>query len=255
VLMADGNTKPIDKVHVGDTLTNAQPGTAIGAKDQHHHVTALHVTLDDRAYTDVTIAAGHGLATITGTAYHLYWDATTRLWTAADKLRVGDRLQSSSGASTVIVALHSYTASMVTYNLTVDEVHTYYVVAGKTPILVHNCGYDLRGIDPMEIVPDNASVRELRPDPNGGAQYGVEFKWTNKNVQTVRMRIHGPDGTAPAGSNAASGDTFRVQIGGRYQDVEGNLYPRNVHSPNSPNYDPAAANNTHIPWPSQYPGL
>jgi hypothetical protein len=26
------------------------------------------------------------------------------------------------------------------YDLTVDTVHTYYVLAGKTPVLVHNCG-------------------------------------------------------------------------------------------------------------------
>jgi hypothetical protein len=28
------------------------------------------------------------------------------------------------------------------YNLTVADVHTYYVVAGDTPVLVHNCGAD-----------------------------------------------------------------------------------------------------------------
>src|SRR5437870_3591901 len=26
------------------------------------------------------------------------------------------------------------------YDLTVEEVHTYYVVAGSVPVLVHNCG-------------------------------------------------------------------------------------------------------------------
>ncbi|MEN3614291.1 hypothetical protein AAH979_32675 [Plantactinospora sp. ZYX-F-223] len=26
------------------------------------------------------------------------------------------------------------------YNLTVDDIHTYYVLAGTTPVLVHNCG-------------------------------------------------------------------------------------------------------------------
>jgi hypothetical protein len=129
------------------------------------------------------------------------------------------------------------------------------VVAAETPVPMDDRGYDLRGIDPMDIVPDDASVRVLRPDPNGGAQYGLEFKWINQNGQTVRLRVHGPDGTAPAGSNAASGDSYRVQIGARYQDIEGNLYHRNVHNPRSPNYDPAAADDSHIPWPSQYPGL
>jgi hypothetical protein len=31
-------------------------------------------------------------------------------------------------------------------------------------------------------------------------------------------------------------------------DIDGNLYPRNVHNPNSPHYDPAVANATHIPF-------
>jgi hypothetical protein len=36
-------------------------------------------------------------------------------------------------------------------------------------------------------------------------------------------------------------------------DAQGNLYPRGVNNPDSPNYDPEAANATHIPWPSNTP--
>jgi len=50
-------------------------------------------------------------------------------------------------------------------------------------------------------------------------------------------------------------DTYRVQIGRRYQDEAGNLFSAQVHNPNRPDYNPSAANATHIPWPSQYPGL
>lgn len=101
---------------------------------------------------------------------------------------------------------------------------------------------------PLRNIPENAKVRVLKPDPNGGAQYGVEYKWVNQQGQTVRFRVHGPDATAPAGSNAARGPTYRVQVGSKYMDVDGNLYPRNVHNPKSPHYDPAAANKTHIPF-------
>ncbi|WP_369015981.1 hypothetical protein [Actinocrinis puniceicyclus] len=38
----------------------------------------------------------------------------------------------------IVLVVHSYTAKVVTYNLTVDELHTYYVLAGTTPVLVHN---------------------------------------------------------------------------------------------------------------------
>lgn len=34
--------------------------------------------------------------------------------------------------------VHNYTAHIVTYNLTVEDLHTYYVLAGNIPVLVHN---------------------------------------------------------------------------------------------------------------------
>ncbi|MFE7116025.1 polymorphic toxin type 30 domain-containing protein [Streptomyces sp. NPDC057654] len=122
------------------------------------------------------------------------------------------------------------------------------------PKRIENGGWDLRNRNPTDIVPSDAQKRTLTPDSNGGAQAGVEYKWTDsKTGNVVRMRIHGPDGNAPAGSNAHSGDVYRISIGGKYQDVEGNLYHRQVHNPNSPHYNPSAANGTHVPWPSNYP--
>lgn len=106
--------------------------------------------------------------------------------------------------------------------------------------------------NPMTLVPAGAQRRTLTPHSGGGAQYGVEYKWT-QDGQTYRLRVHGPDGTAPAGSNAASGVTYRLQVGQRYFDRDGRLHPRGVHNPDSSNYDPAAANATHIPWPPGVP--
>lgn len=146
----------------------------------------------------------------------------------------------------------------VTY---VDSPHTWADPLGLSPCPPEGDSeagpgpWDMTGRDPMSVVPDFASVRELKPDPQGGAQYGLEYKWVDSQGRTVRLRIHGPDGNAPAGSNAASGDAYRIQFGGKYQDGLGNLYPRNVHNPASPYYDPSAANDTHIPWPAVYPGL
>lgn len=107
--------------------------------------------------------------------------------------------------------------------------------------------------NPLAMVPKHASKRLLTPSSTGGSQVGVEFKWVNKDGQKIRLRAHDADGTAPPGSNAASGPTYRVQIGGRYADAQGKLYPKGVHNPKSPNYDPAAANATHIPWPEGIP--
>lgn len=82
----------------------------------------------------------HGPATITATANHPYWDTTTQKWALADQLHSGDNLQTSDGAPANILIIHDYTTTMVTYDLTVDDLHTYYVLAGTVSILVHNAG-------------------------------------------------------------------------------------------------------------------
>jgi hypothetical protein len=105
--------------------------------------------------------------------------------------------------------------------------------------------------NPLAMVPTGASRRGLTP--SGGVTDGVEFKWLHPNGHTVRLRAHGPDTLAPPGSNAATGPIYRVQIGKRYADADGNLYPQGVSNPKSPYYDPAAANATHIPWPHGIP--
>ena len=138
ILMADGTSKPIDQVKIGDKIANNLPGADPGTKDQTHTITAIHITYTDHDYTDVTINTGHGPATIAGTAHHPYWDQTTHAWTDANQLHPGDQLQATDGHAATILALRDYTTTTVTYNLTIDTLHTYYVVAGSTPVLVHN---------------------------------------------------------------------------------------------------------------------
>lgn len=114
-------------------------------------------------------------------------------------------------------------------------------------------GWDLSGgADPMSVVPKNA-VKEKWTQQPGGVEHGVKWKWKDEVTgKTVRMRVHGPDLSAPAGSNAHGGHVYRIQISNQYQDIYGNLYHRKVHDPNSPNYNHEGANATHIPWPGQH---
>jgi hypothetical protein len=117
------------------------------AQDEHHTTTAVYVTHTDMAYTDVTINTDHG-----GGYHHRHGispllDATTWSWIPANQLHIGDHLQSTNGAPVTIVAVRDYTTTMVTYNLTIDNLHTYYVEADATPVLVHNCSEDLYTIN------------------------------------------------------------------------------------------------------------
>jgi hypothetical protein len=130
VLMADGTSKPIDQVEVGDKITNAQPDSSTTQTDT---VTAVHITYTDHDYDQLTIATPTGPATITSTAEHLYWDTTTHTWTPADNLNVGDQLDTPGDGHTTILATKHYAATQATYNLTINTTHTYYVLAGATP--------------------------------------------------------------------------------------------------------------------------
>src|SRR5207248_4372744 len=122
-------------VKVGDRVTNAEPDIPTL---QQHTVTAVHITGDDTDFDDLTVTTPIGPKTLSATAHHLFWDATTHTWTAAADVKPGDQLDTPYDRHAVVAANHRYTANSRTYNLTIDSVHTYYVVAGRIPVLVHN---------------------------------------------------------------------------------------------------------------------
>ncbi|WP_432855287.1 Hint domain-containing protein [Amycolatopsis sp. CA-161197] len=137
VLMADGSTKQIEDVKVGDKVRNAEPDDS---STEIHTVTALHITDTDRDFVDVIIATPDGPKKITTTAHHLWWDVTTHNWTDATNLTPGDLLDTPGNGHATIQTLNRYISSIRTYNLTIDTIHTYYVLAGNVPVLVHNSG-------------------------------------------------------------------------------------------------------------------
>jgi hypothetical protein len=206
VLMADGSTKAIDQVRVGDTIANSVPGVA-GV--QAHKVTAVIVTHTDHDFVDVGIkkatesaavrtekggakslarkvvrkaafglaasaavlgalAASHGYgqepatapvaavsttsaqdtkavagaedvqgAHLTTTFHHPFYDVTQSAFVEARDLHAGDVLQTPTGTAEV-GGVRLYHANTTTYDLTIGTLHTYYVEAGATPVLVHN---------------------------------------------------------------------------------------------------------------------
>ncbi|WP_158264239.1 Hint domain-containing protein [Amycolatopsis sp. CA-126428] len=133
--MADGSGKPIEDIAPGDRVMNAEPGAFAV---ERHTVTAVHVTGDDRDFDDLTIATPTGPHTVTTTAHHPFWNEKPHVWTTAAALKPGDELATPGNGRAAVTANRGYTAALRTYNLSVEGVHTYYVLAGKTPLLVHN---------------------------------------------------------------------------------------------------------------------
>ncbi|WP_280725351.1 polymorphic toxin-type HINT domain-containing protein [Kitasatospora sp. MAA4] len=138
VLLADGSTKAISTLAVGDQVASTDPQTGLTLAEP---VTQTIVTPDDHAFTDLTLTTHtHTLASLTSTQHHPYWDITTHRWTNAADLHVGDQLLTTDGSTVTVQAARNYeTAEQTAYNLTVADLHTYYVLAGVTPVLVHNC--------------------------------------------------------------------------------------------------------------------
>ncbi|QUW84476.1 ricin-type beta-trefoil lectin domain protein [Streptomyces mirabilis] len=143
VLMADGTSKPIGDVKPGDKVESADPDTG---KDKGSRTVQATWHNHDHDLVDVTVDTGHGhTATLHTTSNHPFYDATTRAWIPAGKLTPGHTLTTPDGHRVHIKAVTSTRGTAVRDNLTVQQLHTYYVVAGSVPILVHNaCGPDPR---------------------------------------------------------------------------------------------------------------
>jgi hypothetical protein len=100
--------------------------------------------------------------------------------------------------------------------------------------------------DAISRVPRGAERPNFDPGPTN--MDGVKFKWNNADGSAGRMRIHGPDPAAPAGSNSAEGYVARIESGKTTFNGDTNSYVKpNVFNENSPMYDAAAANGAHVP--------
>ncbi|MEU1040187.1 HYD1 signature containing ADP-ribosyltransferase family protein [Streptomyces sp. NPDC005907] len=145
VLMADGSTKKIRDVDIGDKVLATDPETG---KTESETVTAeikgtglKHLV---RITIDIDGKAGSKTASVTATDGHPIWVPELGEWIKATDLRVGESVRASDGMDAQITKIRRWTALTATvHNLTVSALHTYYVLAGATPVLVHNCNDEI----------------------------------------------------------------------------------------------------------------
>ncbi|MER5933038.1 polymorphic toxin-type HINT domain-containing protein [Streptomyces sp. NPDC002054] len=140
VLMADGSTKEIEDVRDGDTVMATDPQTG---ETRPKKVTATITTPDDKEFTDLTLtddANPRGPPSqLTSTRHHPHWNETRKQWVDAGDFTPGDQLIQPNGTTLTVSAVRTYPYAVTTHNLTVNDFHTYYVLAGAAPVLVHNC--------------------------------------------------------------------------------------------------------------------
>ncbi|MGO4636435.1 SpvB/TcaC N-terminal domain-containing protein [Streptomyces sp. 2RAF24] len=141
VLMADGGQKPIAEVRVGDEVTATDPVTG---ETGPRTVTALITGQGEKHLVAITVTTPEGnQGTLTATEGHPFWAPALGKWLYAKELTPGTLLRTGNGSYTQVTAIRTWTQQKRVHNLTVDELHTYYVLAGQTPVLVHNSNCDL----------------------------------------------------------------------------------------------------------------
>ncbi|HEY2516909.1 MAG TPA: RHS repeat-associated core domain-containing protein, partial [Polyangiaceae bacterium] len=153
VLMADGSTRPIEEVREGDEVLADDPSDASGP--EAHKVTEVHRTATYRLF-HVEIGVEDGGGEIVATGSHPFW--TQRGWVTTEDLSTNDSLADESRRPVAIRTIAIESRDVRTFNLSVEGVHTFFVVAGSTPVLVHN-------VDPWDINFTQTSYGPVFTDP------------------------------------------------------------------------------------------
>ncbi|GAA3304649.1 hypothetical protein GCM10020295_56320 [Streptomyces cinereospinus] len=134
VLLASGATRAIEDVRVGDLVVATDPGTG---RTRTEPVTDTITSRGAKNLVTVSVPATGPAATaaVTATDRHKFWAAgADRTWREAGDLTPGTRLRTAEGTEAAVTAVGSRAVpDQRVHNLTVAELHSYYVMAGGTP--------------------------------------------------------------------------------------------------------------------------
>jgi RHS repeat-associated protein len=162
VLMADGTTKPIKDVELGDKVMATDPETG---KTVPRNV--IDLIRHDGLHTMIAVRLSDG-STINATDLHPFWVESRKAWVDAIDLQPGDILTTADGRRLTVERLGLSEQDLTAYNLTVAGLHTFYVLAEDagptaTAVLVHNADcppYLIR-----KFGSDGKRLRDIPPAP------------------------------------------------------------------------------------------
>jgi RHS repeat-associated protein len=209
VLMADGSAKAIKDVKVGDKVLATDPETG---ETRVETVTAEIKGQGVKRLVKITVdidgKEGSKTAEVTATDGHPFWVPELGEWIDATDLKSGEWLRTGAGTLVQITAVERWTALGATvHNLTVSTVHTYYVLAGATPVLVHNCGNaSPNAEDHVQWVAEGPDMRlgpRARPAQQRAYEYESGVSAARSDVATgkamvPRLSMPGPNGDVTA---------------------------------------------------------
>ncbi|MGW4551869.1 polymorphic toxin-type HINT domain-containing protein [Streptomyces violaceorubidus] len=191
VLMADGATKDIEDIRPGDEVMAKDPETG---EEGPRKVTRLIRTEDDKYFNVLAIATEDGIEKLTATHEHPFWSPSEDAWVEAGNLTPGTTLLTNDGDTVLVTGNHAYISHAATYNLTVDDIHTYYVLAGQTPVLVHNAGECPTTGIPHGALGEMATLDRLQSSGYTNITREVRFKTSQDDVFRADFVAQDPSG-------------------------------------------------------------
>ncbi len=190
VLMADGTSKPIEDIETGDQVlatdpetgrTEARTVTAEITGEGRKHLVRITLSVEG-AQNDGADKGAARTVSVTATEGHPFWVPELKTWLDAGDLTTGEHLRTRRGDLLRIESLERWTAAATVHNLTVAELHTYYVLAGQEPVLVHNAGGFTQGSkDPLNFG-SRYTGRVDRFDIGGTSDFEVHVYHKGKEV-------------------------------------------------------------------------
>jgi RHS repeat-associated protein len=141
VLLANGTYKAIENIKIGDKVEAADPKTGknrtepvIAAFGGINYTNLIKITVDTDGKN------GHHVGIVIASEHHKFWNPTNHTWIRADHLKPTTTLRTPTGKAVRVLRATPQPGHPTVHDLTIADLHTYYVEAGTTPVLVHNSG-------------------------------------------------------------------------------------------------------------------
>lgn len=191
VLLADGTTKPIEEIDLGDKVLATEAETGATSAEP---VAALIIGEGQKNLVEVTIDSdgdkGSATERLTATDGHPFWVPSVGEWLKATDLQAGQWLRTSAGTWVQVTEVKRWTQQKRVHNLTVASKHTYYVLAGDSALLVHNtggsCPTDEAGLE----VASRAAGQFTSPGGASGALHVSGKGWFKDALSSGGGNIH-----------------------------------------------------------------
>ena len=233
VQLAGGSSKPISLVAVGDRVLATDPESG---RTEAHPVTKVIEGTGQKDLVELTVdtdgAAGNATGKLKATANHPFWVADLRSWVDAEDVTVGAALRNPDGSTVEVIGVREWTAPQQVFNLSVDEIPTYYALAEDSPVLVHNCGdldKDLmdggHAKDHVGLSDDTLKARAPTTKSRTASSLHPETVQASidKVLEGVDLNKWAANQKLPIGEDRLLHGSFSQPIG-RVADAQGNVY-------------------------------